>query len=111
MKTYILMKNESNPENAEDIKVNDIYGIYQNRCKAFWECKVANLKIIQEQKKNNPKLLKSYILKEINLETNEIMNSFYLKNRNSIYDDNGILHKIPIFYNDLEKEYNNFIIA
>ena len=51
MKTYILMKNESSPENAEDIKVNDIYGIYQNRCKAFWECKVANLKIVQEQKK------------------------------------------------------------
>lgn len=62
MKTYILMKNESNPENAEDIKVNDIYGIYQNRCKAFWECKVANLKIVQEQKKNSPKLLKSYVL-------------------------------------------------
>ena len=111
MKTYILMKNESNPENAEDIKVNDIYGIYQNRCKAFWECKVANLKIVQEQKKNSPKLLKSYVLKEINLETNEIMNSFYLNNRNSICDDNGILYKIPIFYNDIEKEYNNFIIA
>ena len=111
MKTYILMKNESNPENAEDIKVDDIYGIYQNRCKAFWECKVANLKIVQEQKKNSPKLLKSYVLKEINLETNEIINSFYLNNRNSICDDNGILYKIPIFYNDIENEYNNFIIA
>ena len=41
------------------------------------------------------KLLKSYVLKEINLETNEIMNSYYLNNRNSICDDNGILHKIP----------------
>ena len=107
MKTYILMKNESNPENAEDIKVDDIYGIYQNRCKAFWECKVANLKILKEKKNN----LKSYVLKEINLETNEIINSFYLNNRNSICDDNGILHKIPIFYNDIENEYNNFIIA
>jgi len=105
------MKNESSPENAEDIKVNDIYGIYQNRCKAFWECKVANLKIVQEQKKNSPKLLKSYVLKEINLETNEIINSFYLNNRNSICDDSGILYKIPIFYNDIENEYNNYIIA
>ena len=39
------------------------------------------------------------------------MNSFYLNNRNSICDDNGILHKIPIFYNDIENEYNNYIIA
>ena len=38
------------------------------------------------------------------------MNSFYLNNRNSICDDNGILHKIPIFYNDIEKEYNNFTV-
>ena len=50
MKTYILMKNDSNPNNAEEIKVNDIYGIYQNKCKAFWECKVANLKILKEKK-------------------------------------------------------------
>jgi len=105
------MKNESSPENAEDIKVNDIYGIYQNRCKAFWECKVANLKIVQEQQKNSLKLLKSYVLKEINLETNEIINSFYLNNRNSICDDSGILYKIPIFYNDIEYEYNNYITA
>ena len=112
MKTYILMKNDDTPPaNAEDIKVNDIYGIYQNRCKAFWECKVANLKIIQDSKKNNPKLLKSYILKEINLETNDILNSYYLNNRNSICDDSGILHKIPIFYNEMEDEYTNFIIA
>ena len=108
MKTYILMKNDSNPDNAEEIKVNDIYGIYQNRCKAFWECKIANLKILKEKKNN----LKSYVLKEINLETNEIINSFYLKNRNSICDDNGYIHKIPIFYNEIEDEKkNNFIIA
>ena len=49
MRTYILMKNESNPINSEDIKVSDIYGIYQNRCKAFWECKVANIKLIRIQ--------------------------------------------------------------
>ena len=48
MNTYILIKNDTMPITAEDIKVNDIYGIYQNRCKAFWECKVANLKIINE---------------------------------------------------------------
>ena len=101
MKTYILMKNDSNPDNAEDIKVNDIYGIYQNKCKAFWECKVANLKILKQKKKNN---LKSYVLKEINLETNEIINSFYLKNRNCICDNNGSIHKIPIFYNEIEDE-------
>ena len=101
------MKNDSNPDNAEEIKVNDIYGIYQNKCKAFWECKVANLKILNEKKNN----LKSYVLKEINLETNEIINSFYLKNRNSICDDNGSVYKIPIFYNEIEDEKNNFIIA
>lgn len=107
MKTYILMKNDSTPDNAEEIKVNDIYGIYQNRCKAFWECKVANLKILREKKNN----LKSYVLKEINLETNQIINSFYLKNRNYICDDNGFSFKIPIFYNEIEDEKNNFIIA
>jgi len=109
MKTYILMKNDSNPDNAEEIKVSDIYGIYQNRCKAFWECKIANLKILKE--KNNLKMLKSYVLKEINLETNKILNSFYLKNRNYISDDYGVLYKIPIFYNEIEDEKNNFIIA
>ena len=45
MKTYIIMKYTNDINNAEDIKVNDIYGIYQNRCKAFWECKIANIKL------------------------------------------------------------------
>jgi len=111
MKTYILMKNDSIPENAEEIKVNDIYGIYQNRCKAFWECKVANLKIVNEKKNNNPKLLKSYVLKEINLESNEIINSYFLNNRNQILDDNNNIYKIPVFYNDIDQEYNNIINA
>jgi len=109
MKTYILMTNDSIPENAEEIKVSDIYGIYQNRCKAFWECKVANLKIANEKKNNNPKLLKSYVLKEINLETNEIINSYFLNNRNQILDDNNTIYKIPVFYNDIDHEYNNII--
>lgn len=111
MKTYILMKNDSTPDNAEEIKVGDIYGIYQNRCKAFWECKVANLKIINEKKKNNPKLLKSYVLKEINLESNEILNSYFLNNRNQILDENHNIYKIPVFYNDIEQEYTNIINA
>ena len=111
MKTYILMKNDSTPENAEEIKVSDIYGIYQNRCKAFWECKVANLKIVNEKKNKNPKLFKSYVLKEINLETNEIMNSYFLNNRNQIVDDSNIIYKIPVFYNDIDQEYNNIISA
>lgn len=105
------MKNDSIPENAEEIKVNDIYGIYQNRCKAFWECKVANLKIVNEKKNNNPKLLKSYVLKEINLESNEIINSYFLNNRNQILDDNNNIYKIPVFYNDIDQEYNNIINA
>jgi len=111
MRTYILMKNESNPINSEDIKVSDIYGIYQNRCKAFWECKVANIKLIKNTNKNNPKLLKSYILKEIDLETNEIINSYYLNSRNSVLDELGIIYTIPIFYNEIDNEYNNIIIA
>ena len=109
MKTYILMKNDSIPVNAEEIKVNDIYGIYQNRCKAFWECKVANLKIINDQKNNNPIILKSYVLKEINLETNEILNSYFLNNRNQILDENKNVYKIPVFYNDIKQEYTNII--
>ena len=100
MKTYILIKNKKdiNIQNAEDIKVSDIYGIYQNKCKAFWECRVVNLK-------NN-----IYTLKEINLETNEINNSFYLKDRTSIIDENGKIFKIPVFYNDIENDnsYNIF---
>ena len=99
MKTYILIKNkkEINIQNAEDIKVSDIYGIYQNKCKAFWECRVVNLK-------NN-----IYILKEINLETNEITNSFYLKDKTSIIDEKGENYKIPVFYNDIKNDCNDTI--
>ena len=109
MKTYILMKNDSTPDNAEDIKVNDIYGIYQNRCKAFWECKVANLKIATKKNTKNPKILKSYVLKEINLESNEILNSYYLDDRNKILDENNNSYKIPVFYQDIEQEYNEIV--
>tara|TARA_B100001057_G_C22445788_1_gene793049 strand:+ start:120 stop:410 length:291 start_codon:yes stop_codon:yes gene_type:complete len=96
------MKFTNNINNAEDIKVNDIYGIYQNRCKAFWECKIANLKL----KLNR---LDLYCLKEINLETNEIINSYTLKDRNFIIDQDGNIHKIPIFNNDIQKN-NNIIL-
>jgi hypothetical protein len=102
MKTYILMKNDTIPITAEDIKVNDIYGIYQNRCKAFWECKVANLKIMNKKKSKNPKLLESYVLKEINLETSEIITSYIMLDRNNIVDIENNKFKIPTFYNDIK---------
>ena len=103
MKTYILIKNNDNiPNTAEDIKVNDIYGIYQNRCKAFWECKVANLKVMTEKNSKNPKFLDSYILKEVNLETSEIITSYSLIDRNNIIDTNENKYKIPTFYNDIK---------
>ena len=102
MKTYILMKNNTIPITSEDIKVNDIYGIYQNRCKAFWECKVANLKIMNDKDSKNPKLLESYVLKEINLETSEIVTSYSMIDRNNIIDSEDNKFKIPTFYNDIK---------
>ena len=102
MKTYILMKNNTIPITSEDIKVNDIYGIYQNRCKAFWECKVANLKIMNDKNSKNPKLLESYVLKEINLETSEIVTSYSMIDRNNIIDSEDNKFKIPTFYNDIK---------
>ena len=99
MKTYIIMKYTNDINNAEDIKVNDIYGIYQNRCKAFWECKIANIKL----KINR---LDLYCLKEINLETNEIINSYTLKDNDNIIDQYGNIYKIPIFNDDLKNNYN-----
>ena len=102
MKTYILMKNENVPETGEDIKVGDIYGIYQNRCKAFWECKVANLSLMKKKGSNNPKLLESYSLKEVELETSNILNSYIMKDRNNMIDCEYKIHKIPTFYNDVQ---------
>tara|TARA_Y100000991_G_scaffold166366_1_gene128156 strand:+ start:225 stop:512 length:288 start_codon:yes stop_codon:yes gene_type:complete len=93
------MKYTNDINNAEDIKVNDIYGIYQNRCKAFWECKIANIKL----KINR---LDLYCLKEINLETNEIINSYTLKDNDNIIDQDGDIYKIPIFNDDLKNNYN-----
>jgi len=110
MKTYILMNNDSIPITAEDIKVSDIYGIYQNRCKAFWECKVANLKIMNKSKTKNPKLFESYVLKEIDLETSEILTSYIMLDRNNIVDIENNKYKIPTFYNDI-KINNNIIYA
>ena len=102
MKTYILMKNNTLPITSDDIKVNDIYGIYQNRCKAFWECKVANLKIMNEKDSKNPELLESYVLKEINLETSEIVTSYNMVDRNNVIDSDNNKFKIPTFYNDIK---------
>jgi len=97
------MKNDNVPETGDDIKVEDIYGIYQNRCKAFWECKVANLSLMKKQDSNNPKLLESYSLKEIDLETSSILNSYIMKDRNNMIDLNNKVQKIPTFYNDIER--------
>ena len=66
------MKNINNLNNAEDIKVSDIYGIYQNRCKAFWECKITNLKLLESKKKF------SYIIQEVELDNNQIVNTYKL---------------------------------
>tara|TARA_B110000971_G_scaffold150794_1_gene154004 strand:- start:93 stop:434 length:342 start_codon:yes stop_codon:yes gene_type:complete len=113
MKTYILIKNDIIPETAEDIKVNSIYGIYQNKCKAFWECKIANLKIMEDKKSKNPKFLTTYVLKEINLETSEIITTYELKDRTNIVDINtNQNNKIPVFYNNINKtDYDNIILA
>lgn len=104
MKTYILMKNDNNnvPETGEDIKVEDIYGIYQNRCKAFWECKVANLSLMKKKSSNNPILLQSYSLKEVDLESSNILNSYIMKDRNYMVDSQSKIQKIPTFYNDVQ---------
>lgn len=108
MKTYILMKNDSTLTSAEDIKVEDIYGIYQNRCKAFWECKVANLNVIKKSESKNENLLESYSLKEIDLESSKILNSFLMIDRNYIKDLSETKYKIPTFYNDIQITNNSF---
>ena len=77
MKIYILIKKEVNIKNPDDIKVEMVYGIYNSRNKSFWECKIVNGKL-----KNN-----KYIIKEINLEENIIVNTYKL------YDDNNIIDK------------------
>lgn len=99
MKTYILVSGDCNAINAEDIKVNEIFGIYQNESKAFWECREINLKI----KKKNLK----YVLKEINLDTNEIIKSYMLEG-NDILDNEGKKYKIPVFYDDINKKKYSF---
>ena len=57
---------------------------------------------MSDKKSKNPKLLESYILKEINLETSEILTSFTLVDRNNIKDNNENIYKIPTFYNDIK---------
>ena len=98
MKTYILVKSSCSAINAEDIKVNEILGIFQNESKAFWECREINL---------NAKDNSVYVLKEINLETNEIQNSYRLNDKNSIIDQNEKLYKIPVFYENINIKKNN----
>jgi hypothetical protein len=104
MKTYILMKNTENLINSDDIKVSDIYGIYQNRCKSFWECKIANLKL-----ENN--ILDLYVINEINLENNIIENSYKLIDRKNISDKFGNIYNIPSFYGDIQNKKENNILT
>ena len=93
MKTYILINGISAPLTADDIKVKDIYGIYQNKCKSFWECKIANLKVPGKPFK--------YVVKEIELDTCNIITTYRLENRNTIVNVNtGKQLKIPVFYNN-----------
>lgn len=96
MKTYILVTNECKAENADKIKVNEIFGIYQNDSKAFWECRDLNLK---KKKKDI-----SYILKEIDLDTDEIVNSYTLNKDNNIIDNDGKIYKIPVFYDKIKND-------
>ena len=103
MKTFILVSNECKAENADDIKVNQIFGIYQNESKAFWECRELNLK-------KSKKTKVYYILKEIDLETNEILNSYTLNEENKIIDNEGKIYKIPVFYDKL-KDDNKFTFS
>lgn len=102
------MKNDTTPESAEDIKVDCIYGIYQNKCKAFWECKVANLNVIKKSESKSNNLIESYCLKEIDLESSKILNSFLMVDRNFIKDTNDKKYKIPTFYNDIQITNNTF---
>ena len=100
MKTYILVTNECKAENADEIKVNEIYGIYQNDSKAFWECRELNLK------KKNKDIY--YILKEIDLDTDEIVNSYTLSQDNNIIDNSGKIYKIPVFYDKINDNKFSF---
>ena len=101
MKTYIIINNIENNkiDSVDDIQVHSIYGIYQDRGKSFWECKIINLKIMEEKKNKNPKLLKNYIIKEIDLKNNNIITTYSLIDRNTIVDLNNEKYRIPVFYN------------
>ena len=93
MKTYILMKNRVNFKTVEDIAVSDIEGVYQNICKAFWECRVINLENFKKKKS-----LKEYIIKEIELETDEILTTYEILNKNTIVNlKTQKKHNIPVF--------------
>lgn len=89
------MTNDTYPISADDISVKDIYGIYQNRCKAFWECKIANIKL--EQSTTN-----HYILKEVNLDTSEILTTYSMFDKNTIIDLDNNKFTIPVFYNEID---------
>ena len=77
MRIYFLIKKEENIKKPDDITVEMVYGIYNSKYKSFWECKIVNEKL-----KDN-----KYIIKEINLEENLIVNTYKL------YDDNNIIDK------------------
>ena len=90
---FFIIKKDFDLNNIKDINIKDIYGIYQNKCKAFWECKIINL--------NNNKIVNNYVLLELNLNNFKIINIYNLFDRNYIIDINLNKYKIKTSYNNL----------
>jgi len=79
MKTYITTNNTIDYISSDDIKVGDIYGIYQKLSKALYETKYIN-------KKSN--------IIEVDLLSNKITNTYKSFNDNTYIDQNN--NKIKI---------------
>ena len=88
MKIYMIIKNIKFENDPNKIDIKSIYGIYQKRSKSFWECKIANLN-------NNKDTLNKYIIVEIDLEKDIIVNTYKLFNTNNIIDLNKAKYRIP----------------
>ena len=109
MKTFIIVNNLENlkANTANDIQVKNIYGIYQNKEKSFWECKTANVKLLDESNTNNLELLNTFVIKEIDLDTDNIITTYKMESKTSIIDINSKKkYKIPVIYKS-NKNLNN----